>query len=304
MSIPDYETCMLPLMNFVADGNEHLFKDVVDKLSKKFGLSEEEKQELLPSGSSFVINNRIGWARTYLTKAGLLKKTKRGYFQITDRGRDLLHTKPEIINTKMLRQFGEFVEFQGKKPEDNKDNSHEVYSENLTITPQESIDSGYSILKSALSDEILSMIKTINPKRFEKLVIDLLVKMGYGGSFKEAATVVGKSGDSGIDGIIKEDKLGLDVIYIQAKKWEGVVGRPEIHKFAGALLGQKAKKGIFITTSGFTSDAKNYVDSIEAKIILIDGVRLAELMIENNLGVSTQHIYEIKRIDSDYFDEE
>ncbi len=304
MSIPDYETCMLPLMNFVSDGNEHLFKDVVDKLSKKFGLTEEEKQELLPSGSSFVINNRIGWARTYLTKAGLLKKTKRGYFQITDRGRDLLHTKPEIINTKMLRQFGEFVEFQGKKPEDYKDNSHGVYSENSTITPQESIDSGYSILKSALSDEILSMIKTINPKRFEKLVIDLLVKMGYGGSFKEAATVVGKSGDSGIDGIIKEDKLGLDVIYIQAKKWEGVVGRPEIQKFAGALLGQKAKKGIFITTSGFTSEAKNYVDSIDAKIILIDGVGLAELMIENNLGVSTQYIYEIKRIDSDYFDEE
>ena len=304
MPVPNYEACMLPLMRIAEDGKEHFFKDSIETISQQFKLTHEEKQQLLPSGSAFVINNRIGWARTYLTKAGLLSKSKRGYFQITPRGTEFLKNHQTEITTKMLRQFDEFNDFSGKKSEKQENTTKPDEAIESTVTPQESIETGYAAIKSALGIELLTLIKSVDPIRFENLVVELLVKMGYGGSFKEAASVVGKSGDAGIDGIIKEDKLGLDVIYVQAKKWEGVVGRPEIQKFAGALMGQKAKKGIFITTSGFTSDAKNYVESIDAKIILIDGTRLTELMIENNLGVSVQNVYEIKRIDSDYFDAE
>ena len=304
MAIPTYEECMLPLMKIAEDDKEHLFREVTDALINQFNLTEKEKQELLPSGSAFVINNRIGWARTYLTKAGLLLKTKRGYFRISEEGKKLLQKEPAFINTKMLKEYDAFNEFQTTKEPDNSENNKTEHNIQQSITPHELLESGYLSIKNELADELLSTIKNISPSKFEKLVIDLLVKMGYGGSIKEAATVVGKSGDEGIDGIIKEDKLGLDVIYIQAKKWDsGTIGRPEIQKFAGALLGKKAKKGIFITTSTFTNEAKKYVTDIDAKIILLDGKQLTELMIENNLGVSTQDVYTIKRIDSDYFEE-
>ena len=304
MAIPTYEECMLPLMKIAEDGKEHLFREATDALINQFNLTEKEKQELLPSGSAFVINNRIGWARTYLTKAGLLLKTKRGYFRISEEGKKLLQKEPAFINTKMLKEYDAFNEFQTTKEPDNSENNKTEHNIQQSITPHELLESGYLSIKNELADELLSTIKNISPSKFEKLVIDLLVKMGYGGSIKEAATVVGKSGDEGIDGIIKEDKLGLDVIYIQAKKWDSVtIGRPEIQKFAGALLGKKAKKGIFITTSTFTNEAKKYVTDIDAKIILLDGKQLTELMIENNLGVSTQDVYTIKRIDSDYFEE-
>ncbi|WP_253714380.1 restriction endonuclease [Treponema sp. OMZ 803] len=304
MAIPTYEECMLPLMKIAEDGKEHLFREATDALINQFNLTEKEKQELLPSGSAFVINNRIGWARTYLTKAGLLLKTKRGYFRISEEGKKLLQKEPAFINTKMLKEYDAFNEFQTTKETDNSENNKTEHNIQQSITPHELLESGYLSIKNELADELLSTIKNISPSKFEKLVIDLLVKMGYGGSIKEAATVVGKSGDEGIDGIIKEDKLGLDVIYIQAKKWDsGTIGRPEIQKFAGALLGKKAKKGIFITTSTFTNEAKKYVTDIDAKIILLDGKQLTELMIENNLGVSTQDVYTIKRIDSDYFEE-
>lgn len=302
MSIPTYEECMLPLMKIAEDGKEHLFKDAIDEISKQFNLTDSERQELLPSGSAFVINSRAGWARTYLTKAGLLLKTKRGYFQISDEGKKFLEKKTKYINSKMLQEFDSFNEFQAKE----KSNSGSVQKDELiehNVTPHELIENGYSTIKNELSNELLVLIKSITPSQFEKLVVALLVKMGYGGSIKEAATVVGKTGDEGIDGIIKEDKLGLDVIYIQAKKWEGSISRPEIQKFAGALLGKKAKKGIFITTSNFTNEARSYAANIDAKIVLIDGKQLTELMIENNLGVSIQDVYTIKRIDSDYFDE-
>lgn len=304
MAIPTYEECMLPLMKIAEDGKEHLFKETIDTLIIRFNLTDEEKQQLLPSGSAFVINNRIGWARTYLTKAGLLLKTRRGYFQISEEGKKFLKRNPNFINTKMLSDYDSFNEFQSIKEKDTSDYDKKINKEEQNITPHELLESGYLSIKNELSSELLSMIKNISSSRFEKLVVDLLVKMGYGGSIKEAATVVGKSGDEGIDGIIKEDKLGLDVIYIQAKKWEGNVGRPEIQKFAGALLGKKAKKGIFITTSNFTNEAREYVTDIDAKIILLDGRQLTELMIENDLGVSTQDIYTIKRIDSDYFEED
>ena len=304
MAIPTYEECMLPLMKIAEDGKEHLFREATDALINQFNLTEKEKQELLPSGSAFVINNRIGWARTYLTKAGLLLTTKRGYFRISEEGKKLLQKEPAFINTKMLKEYDAFNEFQTTKETDNSENNKTEHNIQQSITPHELLESGYLSIKNELADEFLSTIKNISPSKFEKLVIDLLVKMGYGGSIKEAATVVGKSGDEGIDGIIKEDKLGLDVIYIQAKKWDsGTIGRPEIQKFAGALLGKKAKKGIFITTSTFTNEAKKYVTDIDAKIILLDGKQLTELMIENNLGVSTQDVYTIKRIDSDYFEE-
>lgn len=303
MGIPTYEECMLPLMKIAEDGKEHLFKDTIETLTKQFNLTEDEKQQLLPSGSAFIINNRIGWARTYLTKAGLLLKTKRGYFQISDEGKKFLKRNPISINSKMLSEFDSFNEFQSIKEKENQEINQVINAVQQNVTPHELIENGYSSIKNELSNELLSVIKNITPSRFEKLVVDLLVKMGYGGSIKEAATVVGKSGDEGIDGIIKEDKLGLDVIYIQAKKWEGNVSRPEIQKFAGALIGKKAKKGIFITTSSFTNEARGYVENIDAKIILIDGKQLTELMIENDLGVSIQDTYTIKRIDSDYFEE-
>jgi restriction system protein len=303
MSIPDYQSCMLPLLKYASDGNEHKFSDAVEDLAVSFKLSKEELEQLLPSGTQRLIANRIGWARTYLKKAGLLSAPRRSYFQITDRGKELLGKKPSAISTSDLAQYEEFVEFRQK-------NAHKDASEDEDLeasaysTPEEALEYGYQKLTENLSDELIEQIMKCSAGFFERLVVELMVKMGYGGSLKEAASVVGKSGDEGIDGIIKEDKLGLDAIYIQAKRWTGVVGRPEIQKFAGALLGQKARKGIFITTSGFTKEATEYVKSLDAKIVLIDGVKLAQLMIENNLGINTVVTYEIKRVDSDYFEEE
>jgi restriction system protein len=302
MAIPDYQACMLPLLKLTSNGEIHSLKESVNQISNRFELSEEERKTLLPSGTQYIISNRVGWARSYLKKAGLIKDPKRGHFQITDEGKALLETNPEQINNKTLKQYDSFKEFYNKSNKKSEDESSEEipsYS-----TPQEALEYGYQKLTESLSDDLLDTIKSCSPEFFEKVVVELLVSMGYGGSLREAAQVVGKSGDEGIDGIIKEDKLGLDIIYIQAKRWSGVVGRPEIQKFAGALMGQKARKGIFVTTSGYTKEALNYSSNLEAKIILIDGKQLASMMIENDLGVSTLDTYKIKRIDSDYFIEE
>ena len=303
MSIPDYQSCMLPLLMFASDGMEHSMGEAVEKLSVQFKLTKAEREELLPSGTQFVIANRIGWARSYMKKACLLSDPRRGHFQITDRGKELLKKNPTSIKTKDLKQYEEFNEFQRKSNQrggtEEQVEEHSAYS-----TPEEALEYGYQRLTENLADELLEKIMACAPSFFERLVIELLVKMGYGGSLKEAASIVGKSGDAGIDGIIKEDKLGLDAIYVQAKRWESVVGRPEIQKFAGALLGQKAKKGIFITTSGYTKEAADYVKDIDAKIVLIDGDSLTKLMIDHNLGISTVQTYAIKRVDSDYFEEE
>ena len=297
--IPDYQTCMLPLLKYAEDKNEHKFSDAVEYLSDEFALTKEERKELLPSKTQDVITNRIGWARTYLKKAGLLEDTRRGYFKITERGLSVLSENLEKLSTKYLQKFDEFIAFREKHTE--KDISSEI---ELTIeaTPEEMLETGFAKLSENLIDDLLAKIGESSPSFFEHLVVDLLVHMGYGGSFSEAAQVVGKSGDEGIDGIIKEDKLGLDTIYIQAKRWKGVVGRPEIQKFAGALLGQKASKGVFITTSSFTKEAEEYVSSVDRKVVLIDGTKLATLMIEHNVGISTVRTFEIKRIDSDYFE--
>ena len=304
MPIPDYQSCMLPLLKLASDGKQHRLSDAIGAISGQFKLSKEEREALLPSGTQFIIGNRVGWARTYLKKAGLLNDPKRGYFEISDRGRDLLKSNPPAINTKFLQQFPEFNEFQEKSKPKGDVKGADTEDHIAYTTPEEALDYGYQRLTENLSDEISERIKSCSPEFFERLVVELLVKMGYGGSLKEAAEVVGKSGDEGIDGIIKEDKLGLDTIYVQAKRWQNVVSRPEIQKFAGALLGKKARRGIFITTSAFTKDAVEYAENLEAKIVLLDGERLAKLMIEHGLGVNTAQSYEIKRIDSDYFSEE
>ena len=298
MAIPDYQTIMLPLLKFTGDGQEHSLRETIDFLAHEFNLSDEERKELLPSGSQATFDNRVGWARTYMKKAGLLESARRGYFCITARGKKVLVQNPQKINVKFLKQFPEFVEFQKPKKKG------EIDPPPIDITPEESLEAAFQALHDGLASELLQMVKQCPPDFFERLVVDVLIKMGYGGSRKEAGQAVGKTSDGGIDGIIKEDKLGLGIIYIQAKRWEGVVGRPEIQKFAGALQGQRARKGIFITTSNFTKDALNYVENIETKIILIDGQRLAELMIAYNVGANITAIYEVKKIDSDYFIED
>lgn len=302
MAIPDYQACMLPLLAFAGTNGSHTLRSAVEALAETFKLSAEERVTMLPSGAQEVITNRVGWAKTYLTKAGLLASPKRGVFEITERGRQLLIEKPATIDSKFLERYEEFNAFRAKS---SKDETPEELVENPAFsTPEEALEYGYQRLTENLADDIIRKIMFCSPAFFERLVVELMVKMGYGGSLREAAQIVGKSGDGGIDGIIKEDKLGLDVIYIQAKRWEGTVGRPEIQKFAGALLGQKARKGIFITTSTFTKDAREYAQNLEAKLILIDGERLADLMIQYGLGVSTTMVYEIKKVDSDYFNEE
>jgi restriction system protein len=296
---------MLPVLKLASDQSEHKFSHAVEELADEFSLSPEERNELLPSGSQAVFNNRVGWARSYLKQAGLLKSPKRGYFTISENGLQFLKTNPQKIDNSVLEQFPEFIEFKNRKRDKSEKNdaSESTTEREETQTPEDSLASAYSKLRSSLESEILSSIKEASPSFFERLVVDLLVKMGYGGNRNDAGKALGKSGDGGIDGIINEDRLGLDVIYIQAKRWEGTVGRPEIQKFAGALQGQRARKGVFITTSSFTKEAKGYVSNIEVKIILIDGDLLSTLMVDHNVGVSTVGQYEVKKLDSDYFDE-
>lgn len=306
MPIPDFQTLMLPMLQATEDGKEHGHPELIASLAATFNLSDEEINELLPSGRQTRLDNRSRWAKIYLLRSGLLEYSRRGFVRITERGKAILAQNPAKINMAFLKQFPEYVEFKQKgKAESNAIPQEDPLAER-EITPEEIIEKGYFEIRKALASDLLEQISTISPARFERLVIDLLVKMGYGGGFKDAGTHSGKSGDEGIDGTIKEDKLGLDIIYIQAKKWKlgNVVGRPEIQKFVGALAGQGAKKGIFITTSAFTKEARDYAPRNETKIVLIDGDELAQLMIDHNLGVSTVSIYEVKRVDNDYFGEE
>lgn len=305
MPIPDYQTIMLPLLQLLADKREYIFKDAVAILGKQFKLTDQELSELLPSGQSLLFANRVGWARTYLKKAGLLDAPKRGMASITARGLEVLKKNPKKIDNNLLKQFPEFLEFQNIKKEEAGALGATDNSQTEKQTPEETIDLAYQNIRQSLAQELIDTVRRLTPAFFERLVVELLVKMGYGGSIKDAGKAIGKTGDEGIDGTIKEDKLGLDIIYIQAKRWQAGnnVGRPELHKFVGALAGQGAKKGIFITTSSFSKDALNYAPKNETKIVLIDGVQLAQLMIDYNLGVSVQRAYEIKRLDNDYFEE-
>lgn len=297
---------MLPFLRFLGDSKEHSLRDAEESLSEHFNLSPTERAELLPSGQQGIFKNRIGWARTFLKKACLVDAPKRGVFKITDRGLKLLATNPTRIDGKLLEQFPEFMEFRGvsKAP-----NGKKIISEPMvaipvvTTTPEEAIELAYQGLREQLAQELLSVILSCSPTFFEQLVVDLLVKMGYGGSRRDAGERIGQTGDGGIDGIIKEDRLGLDAIYIQAKRWQGSVGRPEIQKFVGALQGQRARKGVFITTSSYTADAIDYASQIDTKVVLIDGKALSALMIDFDVGVSASASYVVKRIDSDYFEE-
>lgn len=302
MAIPDYQSLMLPILNLAADEQEHSLQESTKVLAEQFNLTEVELAEMLPSARKTRFYDRVGWAATYLRKAGLLNATGRGRFQISPRGLDVLKQSPKRINVEFLKQFDEFLEFQARRDKDDEEDTTQTEIE--IQTPEEAIEAAYQSLRQTLAEEVLQTIKSCSPSFFERLVIDVLVKMGYGGTRKEAGKAIGKSGDGGIDGIINEDRLGLDVIYIQAKKWENPVGRPEIQKFAGALQGQRAKKGIFITTSYFTNEAKEFASKIDSKITLIDGETLSQLMIDYNVGVNSIVNYELKRIDSDYFIEE
>ena len=304
--IPDYQSLMLPLLRLVSDRQEYKYRDIIEKLAVEYKLSDEERKELLASGNQSIFDNRVGWAKTYLKKAGLLDSPKRATFVITELGLQTLNKKPDRIDAKYLRQFPAFLEFVHAGRNDNESDEEIISHEPTEQTPEENLDRAYQRIRKSLAAELLNNVIELSPTFFERLVVELLVKMGYGGSIKDAGKAIGKSGDEGIDGTIKEDKLGLDIIYIQAKRWKSgnVVGRPELHKFVGALAGQGAKKGIFITTSNFTKEALDYTPKNETKIVLINGEQLAQLMIDYNLGCTTQQIYELKKIDTDYFGEE
>jgi restriction system protein len=298
MPIPDYQTVMLPLLRLLGDQKEHSLPSVIDALGGEFQLSDEERNRLLPSGNQAVFRNRVGWARTYLKKAGLLEYPRRGFLAITPRGVHVLSKGPGRIDVKFLEQFAEFVEFKTTR----KEKASVAGDDDDDSTPEEALEAAYAKIRASLENELLQQVKSSSPEFFERLVVDLLVKMGYGGSRSDAGRSVGRSGDGGVDGIIKEDRLGLDAIYLQAKRWgEATVGRPDIQKFAGALQGQRAKKGVFITTSTFSNDALEYAERIDSKIVLIDGLTLAGLMIDHDVGVTLAGAYQIKRLDLDYF---
>jgi restriction system protein len=300
MAIPDFQTIMRPLLEHLADGGTPSNRETIDALSKHFQLTDEELAELLPSGQQSVFMNRIAWAKAHLKKAELLESPSRGLYKITPRGLEALAQNDQKINLKYLKQFEEYS-YGNTSNLNVKPNNEQKPSD--TLTPSEHIEIGYQRIREELEDELLTKIKEASPAFFERLVVELLVAMGYGGSRKDAGQTIGRSGDGGIDGVIKEDRLGLDAIYIQAKRWEGIVGRPEIQKFAGALQGQRAKKGVFITTSGFSKEAIEYVSMIDNRIVLIGGKELTGLMIDFSVGVSKIASYDVKRIDSDYFEE-
>jgi restriction system protein len=309
MAVPDFQTMMLPFLGFLGDRQEHGYSELGNLLAEHYGLSGEEKNELVPSGKQTRLINRVHWISTYFKKAQLIESASRGTFRITDRGLELLSRNPNRVDMKTLEEYPEYLAFRNQK---NRKQQNQVESPKPTEevepveskTPDEILDDAYSAIRANLVSEILDKVKSCTPNFFERLVVELLVNMGYGGTRQDAGQAIGRSGDEGVDGIIKEDRLGLDVIYLQAKRWGNTVSRPEIQKFAGALQGKRAKKGVFITTSDFTKEAREFAYAIDNKLILIDGEELAEYMIDFNVGVSTVNSYEIKRIDSDYFIEE
>ena len=304
MAVPDFQSLMLPLLRLAGDGMDHTFKDAVEAIAIEFSLTPEERNELLPSSSrTTLFYNRLAWAKTHMTMAGLLQAPRRGVFCITQRGRELLVSQLARIDMKTLQQFPEYERARRGDVQASVEPAMPAVAFN-ELTPEESIERAHLSLRKDLARELLESIMQCSPAFFELLIIKLMIKMGYGGSREEAGKAVGRSGDGGIDGIINEDRLGLDAIYLQAKRWEGVFGRPEIMKFVGALAGQRATKGVFFTTAWITQDAKDYALSSQYTVVLIGGERLADLMIEHDLGVSVAATYQLKRIDSDFFSEE
>ncbi len=304
MPIPSYQSFMRPILELVSDGKDHSIRELLEPLADKLHVSLEDRKSLVPSGKQTIFENRVGWAKTYLKQAGLLESVLRGTFRITSRGQEALLNNSERIDNEYLLKFQEFAEFTQRKRNEETDRFSDSLEANNSLTPEESVETAFKKFRLDLEAEILQTLKTCSPSLFERIVVDVLVRMGYGGNRQDAGQAMGRSGDGGIDGLIKEDRLGLDTIYIQAKKWdETVVGRPEVQKFAGALQGMRAKKGVFITTSSFTREALEYVSHLENKIVLIDGYMLAGLMIDFNVGITPIEIYETKKIDMDYFEQ-
>ena len=304
--IPDSQSIMLPLLELAGDNKTHRFRDAVTFLADRFRLTDDEKRELMPDGRRTRLYYRVAFARRHLKLAGLLEDPGRGEFRITELGRGVIDDKPPRVDFEFVRQFME-VRDTTEEPLSAAAalvQSPVEESPTQTVTPEEALQDAYETLRNSLATDLLHQAKQSSPSFFEGLVVDVLVRMGYGGSRKDAGEAIGQSGDEGIDGIIKEDRLGLDIIYIQAKRWESTVGRPEVQRFAGALQGRRARKGVFITTSSFSREAVEYAGKIDTKVILIGGKQLAELMIDHGVGVRTDATYELKRIDADYFPDE
>lgn len=304
MAVPDFQSLMLPLLKFSADGEEHTMQEAREGLADMLGLSQDDLEERLPSGRQTTFANRVAWAKVYLTIRGALESPKRGSFHISDRGRKILLEGPDCISIKYLERFKEFQEFRQASNKSRTQKVTHTHDDVSSTTPEETLEQAYQQLRDEVANELLHLIKSNTPEFFEKLVIHLIVSMGYGGSVKEAGKATRKTADEGIDGVIKEDRLGLETIYLQAKRWEAVVGRPEIQKFVGALHGQRARKGVFITTSRFSKEAMDYVGQIDPKVVLIDGSDLVQLMIDHGVGVSSAALYEVKKVDTDFFIED
>lgn len=308
MAVPDFQTLMRPLLVALSDDAEHRSVDLRATLAEEFSLSAEDLAQQLPSGRAKTFNNRVGWALTYLYRTGLIDRPRRSTYRITDRGRSVLAAQPVRVDLKVLSEFEEFHEFrQARNDPREAPEAPEAPAAATTPTdetPEEQIESAYRSLRTALAADLLDRIHEQSPTFFEQLVLDVLRGMGYGGTHDGAVERLGQSGDEGVDGIIREDELGLDLIYVQAKRWRNPVGRPEIQKFFGALHGKRATKGVFITTSTFSSDAMAYAESVTPRVILVDGTYLTRLMIEYDVGVTVARTYKLKRIDLDYFTDE
>jgi restriction system protein len=311
VAVPDFQTLMLPVLQEYADGKERLSRDVRDNVAAGLKLTAEDISERLPTSRQSRYINRVARAHTYLRQSGLLESARRGHYRITERGRQLLASPPTRIDIPYLERYPDFQEFRARKGT-RSDSSSEaaptdspvVPEPDAVLTPDEQVRTGAALVKANLAAQLLDRVKRASPAFFENLVVDLLVAMGYGGSHEDATKVVGRSGDGGIDGVIKEDRLGLESIYVQAKRWEASVGRPVIQQFAGALAGNHARKGVVLTTSTFSQDAVSYARTLQTTIVLIDGKQLADLMIEFGVGVSDVETIKLKRVDEDYFGEE
>jgi restriction system protein len=300
MPVPDFQTMMLPVLNALSDSKARPIREISEIVAKAMGVSESDLRELLPSGSATKWGNRIAWVATHFKFAGLISRPARSQIQITDRGMQVLKTNPQRIDIKTLDQFPEYQAAKHRKKEDAPMVSEK--EETPSATPLETLERSYDELRKALAEELLDLVKSKPPEFFEHLVLDLMQRLGYGSLVDDAVQHLGGKGDGGVDGLIKEDKLGLDVIYIQAKRWESPITPKVVREFLGALDQAGAKKGVLITTSTFTKDATAPLGKTDKKISLIDGQMLAELMIDHNLGVSLDRSFEVKKIDSDFFE--
>lgn len=302
MSIPDFQTIMRPLLAILADGEERPVQAIRETLAQEFELTEEELEERLPSGRQRTYVNRVAWALAHLKGAALIESPRRGVYRATARGQQVLAetSKTERVDLRVLRAFDEYRQFRA--PTDNTTPAADVSVVDAAAgTPTERMQGAHRELRAAVVVDVLERVQEQTPDFFEQVVLDVLQAMGYGGQREEAAERLGRGGDGGVDGVIREDTLGLDLIYVQAKRWTNTVGRPDIQQFVGALNGQRASKGVFITTSAFSREASDYAESVNPRVILVDGKQLAELMVDHDVGVSVETRFEVKRVDLDYF---